>query len=117
MALVADTNAQMLTLAADGKGTANSDPLVQGLPGQAPHSMEQHPAWPMIARLPVMLAVTIPLRGLKVCSLLDLRCGQIVGGSWAVTADVPLKVGALQVCWGEFEVVEQRMALRLTRLA
>jgi hypothetical protein len=34
-----------------------------------------------------------------------------------VTEDVPLKVGALQICLGEFEVIEQNMALRLTRSA
>jgi hypothetical protein len=37
--------------------------------------------------------------------------------AWAETEDVPLKAGALQLCWGEFEVVEQNKALRLTRLA
>jgi flagellar motor switch protein FliM len=71
----------------------------------------------MIARLPVMLAVNIPLRGFKVCHLLSLRPGQTIGGTWPVTEDVPLKVGALQICWGEFEVLDQQMALRLTRLA
>jgi flagellar motor switch protein FliM len=79
--------------------------------------MEEHPAWPMISRLPVMLAVTIPLSGFRVCDLLALVGGQTIESSWAATEDVPLKVGALQVCWGEFEVLERRMALRLTRLA
>jgi flagellar motor switch protein FliN/FliY len=79
--------------------------------------MEEHPAWPMISRLPAMLSVCLPLAGLKVCDLLSLQPGKTVGSRWAVTEDVPLKVGALQICWGEFEVVEQRMALRLTRLA
>jgi hypothetical protein len=79
--------------------------------------MERHPAWPMIARFPTILSVSIPLSGFKVCNLLDLRCGQIIQSVWEATEDVPLKVGALQICWGEFEVVEQQMALRLTRLA
>jgi hypothetical protein len=30
---------------------------------------------------------------------------------------VPLTVGGVQLAWSEFEVVEQRMAIRLTRLA
>jgi flagellar motor switch protein FliN/FliY len=79
--------------------------------------MEEHPAWPMISRLPVMLAVRIPLSRFKVCNLLALKAGQTIESVWAVTEDVPLKVGMLQVSWGEFEVVEQSMALRLTRLA
>jgi flagellar motor switch protein FliN/FliY len=79
--------------------------------------MEQHPAWPMISRLPTKLSVTIPLSDFKVCNLLSLRCGQTIASEWATTEDVPVKVGELQICWGEFEVVEERMALRLTRLA
>jgi flagellar motor switch protein FliN/FliY len=79
--------------------------------------MEEHPAWPMISRLPVMLAVRIPMSKFKVCDLLALKAGQTIESVWAVTEDVPLKIGLLQVSWGEFEVVEQSMALRLTRLA
>jgi flagellar motor switch protein FliM len=78
--------------------------------------MEEHPAWPMISRLPVMLAVNIPLSGFKVSDLLALECGQTVESTWTSTAEVPLKVGAVQLSWGEFEVVGQRMALRLTTL-
>ncbi len=85
--------------------------------GDAPHAMEGHSAWPMIGRLPVMLAVSIPLRGLKVSSLLNLRAGQTVPSRWAVTEDVALMVGSQKICWGEFENVDQQMALRLTRLA
>ena len=79
--------------------------------------MERHPVWPMISRLPVTLAVSIPLSGLKVCMLLELRCGQTIRSGWAVTEDVPLKAGAVQIGCGEFEAVEGRMALRLTRFA
>jgi flagellar motor switch protein FliN/FliY len=79
--------------------------------------MEEHPAWPAVQRLPVVLAVGVPLRGLKVCHLLELRAEQTIRSRWAVTDDVPLKAGELQLGWGEFEVVEQKMALRLTRLA
>ena len=79
-------------------------------------AMEQHPAWSMISRLPVSLAVQVPVRGFRLSDLLRLQPGRTVKSVWAVTDDVPLKVGALQICWGEFEVVEQQMALRLTRL-
>jgi flagellar motor switch protein FliN/FliY len=79
--------------------------------------MDDHPAWPMISRLPVVLAVSIPLSSFKVRDLLGLRPGETVETVWAAIREVPLKVGEVQVAWGEFEVVEQRMALRLTRLA
>jgi flagellar motor switch protein FliN/FliY len=108
--------AQMAVLGS-GLGTSGSE-----APARPPNSpevplMEQHTAWPMIARLPVTLAVNIPLRGLRVRNLLSLHCGQTIESTWAATEDVPLKVGLLQICWGEFEAVEQKMALRLTRLA
>jgi hypothetical protein len=32
------------------------------------------------------------------------------------TEDVPLMVGQVQLGWSEFEVVDQRLGLRLTRL-
>lgn len=83
----------------------------------ATDAIESHPAWPMISRLPVILEVKIPLSGFKVSDLLNLRCGQTIESAWAATEEVPLKAGALQLSWGEFEVVGERMALRLTRLA
>jgi flagellar motor switch/type III secretory pathway protein FliN len=79
--------------------------------------MEDHPAWPMISRLPVILAVNIPLSGFKVSDLLGLKRGQIIESAWAVTEEVPLKAGAVQLSWGEFDVVDECIALRLTRLA
>ncbi len=109
-------NAQMAVVGGDSKAIA-AGPSIHAVTAREPRPMEEHPAWPMIGRLPVALAVAIPVRGLKVRGLLDLRCGQTIETLWAVTEDVPLKSGALQLSWGEFEVVEQQMALRITRLA
>jgi flagellar motor switch protein FliM len=93
--------------------------LTNALTGQSlvGRTMEEHPAWPMISRLPVLLAVNIPVRGFKLRALLELRCGQTIESEWASNEDVPVNVGTMHVSWGEFEVVEQRVALRLTRLA
>ena len=79
--------------------------------------IEQHADWPLLQRLPMRLSAGIPLTHFKVKDLLALAPGQIVASGWMVTEDVPLKLGALQLSWSEFEVVEQRMAVRLTRLA
>ena len=105
---------ESLAAVLDGKGSGVGDSSASAF-GRLP--MEEHPAWPMISHLPVMLAVSIPLRGFRVCDLLELSSGKAIESTWASTEDVPLSVGALHVCWGEFEVVEKRMALRLTRLA
>jgi flagellar motor switch protein FliM len=111
-----EANAQMAMVGSDNKPTANAG-SINSLTGRTPRPMEEHAAWPMIGRLPVAMNVAIPVRGVKVRDLLNLRHGKIIGTSWAVTDDIPLKAGALQLCWGEFEVVERKMALRLTRLA
>jgi flagellar motor switch/type III secretory pathway protein FliN len=79
--------------------------------------MAEHPAWSMLSRLPVRMSVEVPLLGLSVRDLLALRTGQTICSTWAVGEDVPLRAGTQQISWGEFEVVEERMALRLTRLA
>jgi flagellar motor switch protein FliN/FliY len=82
-----------------------------------PREMEDHVAWPMISALAVKLEANIPLRGFHVRDLLALQSEQTIESAWPVTEDVPLKVGQVQLCWCEFEVVDQRMALRMTRLA
>jgi flagellar motor switch protein FliM len=91
----------------------SADPALEAVTSSA---MEAHPAWPMISRLPVKLMVNIPLNGFRVCDLLALEPGQTIQSKWGATEEVPLKVGDLQLSWGEFEVVDQIMALRLTRL-
>lgn len=110
-------NSQAIVSGDNSRAMVPNSQSLPALPGHSVRPMEENLAWPMIARLPVMLAVNIPLRGFTVSGLLGLRCGQIVVSAWKSSEDVPLKVGPLQIGWGEFEVVEQRMALRLTRLA
>jgi flagellar motor switch protein FliN/FliY len=91
--------------------------MVSGQGDSSVQSMEDHPAWPMISRLPMKLSVGIPLVRFRVREMLQLASGQTIESEWPTTEDVPLKVGEIQVSWSEFEVVEQHMAVRLTRLA
>lgn len=79
--------------------------------------IEQHRDWPLLSRLPMRLTAGIPLRRFKVKDLLALRPGTLLLSEWLSSEDVPLKVGVMQLGFSEFEVVEQRMAVRLTRLA
>ncbi len=79
--------------------------------------VEEHAEWPLLSQVPMRLMAAIPVTGFKVRDLLRLKAGQVVTSAWASTEDVPVKVGAVQLSWSEFEVVEGRMAVRLTRLA
>lgn len=96
-------------------GAKNS--LEKPTPDSAMARVEQHRQWTLLARLPLRLQVQITLPGFKVRDLLALGEGQMVLSAWPTSEDVPLTVGGVQVAWSEFEVVEQRMAIRLTRLA
>jgi hypothetical protein len=80
-------------------------------------AIEQHPDWTLLSRIPMQLTATIPLPGFKVRDLVRLGPGSMVMSEWLSSDDIPLKIGAVQLSWSEFEVVEQRMAVRLTRLA
>jgi flagellar motor switch protein FliN/FliY len=79
--------------------------------------IEEHPAWHVLAQLPVTMTAEIALSRFKVRDLLGLAQGQVFESISPDTEDVPLKVGSVQLGWTEFEVVEQKIALRLTRLA
>jgi flagellar motor switch protein FliN/FliY len=70
-----------------------------------------------IARLPVELDVSIPLRDFRVKDLLALEPGRLVESEWSNGVDLPLSAGKVQLAWSEFEVIETQLVVRLTRLA
>jgi flagellar motor switch protein FliN/FliY len=41
----------------------------------------------------------------------------VIESQWSHGEDLPLASGDVQVAWSEFEVVETRLAVRITRLA
>ncbi len=86
----------------------------------APHPwmarVEDHPAWPILSAMPVVLRVQINLNRLKVRDLLRLDKGQLLESSWSQTSDVPVATGETRLCWGEFEVSGQRIGIRVTQL-
>jgi flagellar motor switch protein FliM len=71
---------------------------------------------PVLARLPVQLDVTIPVREFRVRNLLSLEAGQVVETDWAHGEDMPLASGKVPLAWSEFEVVDTALAVRVTRL-
>ena len=79
--------------------------------------VEQHASWPMLSQLRMAMTAGIALKGFKVKDLLRLEPAHVIESAWPETEDVPLCVGHVQVAWGEFEVVDQRLVVRLTRLA
>jgi flagellar motor switch/type III secretory pathway protein FliN len=70
-----------------------------------------------VTRLPVVLGVVVPVRTFRVRNLLALAPGHLIETRWSSGEDLPLAAGPVQLAWTEFEVVETRLAVRITRVA
>lgn len=69
-----------------------------------------------VIELPVEIDVVVPVHEFRVRSLLAMQPGQLVETRWGNGEDVPLAAGVVCLAWGEFEVIEGRLAVRVTRL-
>ena len=75
------------------------------------------PADSVLAGLPLLLDVTIPIRSFRVGDLLTLEKGTVLETDWLHTEDVPVWCGGSQLAWTEFEVMEDKLAVRVTRIS
>jgi flagellar motor switch/type III secretory pathway protein FliN len=98
---------------ADGAGAGNALVKVPPLLEEDEDSAFSGP----VARLPVELDVSVPVRDFRVRDLLSLEAGRLIESQWGNGIDVPLAAGGVELAQSEFEVVEMRMAVRITRLA
>jgi flagellar motor switch protein FliN/FliY len=76
--------------------------------GISPDSLE--------CRLPVELDVVVPVRDFRVRNLLALEQGKVIESQWNHSEDLPLSSGEVVLAWTEFEVVDTKLAVRVTRL-
>jgi flagellar motor switch/type III secretory pathway protein FliN len=79
--------------------------------------IEEHPSWEILSQLKVSLRAAVALNRFRVRDLLALKEGQVFESLSPNSEDVVVMVGQMQLGWSEFEVMEQRLAVRLTRLA
>lgn len=68
-------------------------------------------------RLPMQLNVAVRVRAFRVQDLLALERGTILETVHEHTQDVPLVCGGALLMWAEFEMMGQKLAVRVTRLA
>jgi len=73
--------------------------------------------WAAVEALGCLLTVEIAVPGFTVSDLVHLHRGRIVVTRWTVGQDVPLRVNDELIAWSEFEVAQNRLAVRLTELA
>jgi flagellar motor switch protein FliN/FliY len=70
-----------------------------------------------LARVPQTLTAQIALPGFTIRDLLTLDKGRVIASAVLTTEMIPIRIGTVRIAWGEFEVVEHALALRITRLA
>jgi len=67
--------------------------------------------------LPCQLTLEVAVSRFTVGDLLRLGKGSIVETGCPYTSDVPLRANGLLIGWTEFEVIGNRLAVRITELA
>jgi flagellar motor switch/type III secretory pathway protein FliN len=67
--------------------------------------------------MPFTLSLELPVVRFTVGDLLTLDKGSIVETACHHTSDVPLRVNQLLIGWTEFEVIGDRLGVRITELA
>lgn len=110
------TGTELVTHSTEVVRTTDLD-LVRAAP-KTPGMMriEEHPSWETLAQLRVTMRAGVALSRFRVRDLLAMKEGQVFESVSPATEDVPVRVGRVQLGWSEFEVAQQRMSLRLTRL-
>ncbi len=73
--------------------------------------------WARLESLPCRLTVEIAVSPFTVGDLVHLAPGRIVATGWVAGRDVPLRINGELIAWSEFEVVGDRLAVRMTELA
>jgi flagellar motor switch/type III secretory pathway protein FliN len=73
--------------------------------------------WRECSELPCVLSVDLPLLTFTVRDLLQMEPGSVFETNVASGADVPVVVNGKVIGWAEFEVMGQRIAVRVTELA
>ena len=69
-----------------------------------------------VAMLTCQVSLEIPVPGFTVRDLLRLSPEDVIDTRWAQTADVPVRINGLLLSWAEFELIGNKIAVRLTEL-
>ena len=112
----AAAGARPVTASSDAAGASTGTALVP-----SPRKLGEEESEPgfgsLVGRLPVELDVAVPVREFRVRHLLALEPGTVIESRWNHGNDLPLAAGDVKLAWTEFEVIETRLGVRVTRLA
>jgi len=73
--------------------------------------------WSEAVWLPCDLTVELSIPKFSVGDVLRLDLQSVINAKWNQNADVPIRINGHLIAWAEFEVVGDRLAVRVTRLA
>jgi flagellar motor switch/type III secretory pathway protein FliN len=72
--------------------------------------------WAYVQDMACDLSVELTVPGFRVRDLIQLEQQRVIDTHWPVGNDVPLRINGELLAWCEFEVIENRLAVRLTEL-
>lgn len=72
--------------------------------------------WASVTMLATAVMVAVPIPAFRVRDVLALKPGCILSSAWRGDRDVPLLAGDVQFAWTEFEVMDESLSARITRL-
>ncbi|HUX65956.1 MAG TPA: FliM/FliN family flagellar motor C-terminal domain-containing protein [Terriglobales bacterium] len=86
------------------------------VPSPAP-PLSDEARWNNIQWLPCNLAVEVSVPRVTVGDILRLAPQAVMETRWQQNADVPIRANGQLIAWAEFEGVDEKLAVRVTRLA
>jgi flagellar motor switch/type III secretory pathway protein FliN len=92
--------------------TATQNPEVK--PAEPVSASDEKDLLDTMPWLPCTLSLDLPVVSFTIGDLLTLTKGSIVETACHHTSDVPLRVNRLLIGWTEFEVIGDRLAVRIT---
>lgn len=105
--------------AAQGNGAAGANGVALAVRESGPDEAEteEEAIDKRLRRLPMQADVLVKVHSFRVQDLLSMEKGTVVETVHEHTQDVPVRCGGALLLWSEFEVLDQRLAVRVTRLA
>jgi flagellar motor switch/type III secretory pathway protein FliN len=73
--------------------------------------------WGATVWLPCELTLDLAIPTFRLGDLLRLRERDVIDTGWSQSKDIPLRANGKLIAWTEFEVLGDKLAVRLTELA
>lgn len=109
----------MSTAATPAPSTSDAPAAATAAPMAAPAlgAVNQDERWQQLQWLPCRLEVQLTVPALTVGDVIRLAPRVVVETRWQQNADVPIRANGQLIAWAEIEGIDEKLAVRITRLA